>query len=159
MAPMEIAALSQSVGTDRDENLLCPVRCLQLYLRRTKILRRESRRKKLIISYEETYTKEISLGTVSRYIKQCIVLCHSESNNLANEQVLLLAHVTAHQVRAVAASMVSFEGASLSECLEVGSWMAHNTFTSFYLRDLSEERNRVHTFGPAFIGGRPIMPT
>lgn len=158
LAPLEITALSELVGSDRDENLLCPVRCLRRYLSRTRLPRSVSSSKKLIISYAQGFKGEISADTVSRYIKECIILCHAESDRANNEPVRRIAQVSAHQVRAVAASMTYFEGASLSECLEVGSWMSHNTFTSFYLRDLSEECDNVHTFAPAFVGGRPILP-
>ena len=56
---IEIPALS---GSDMN-SVLCPVRALRIYMRRTSFFRRN--RKRLFISYIKAYDKEICASTIS----------------------------------------------------------------------------------------------
>lgn len=62
--PVVIPALSGGKGCSG--SLLCPVRALRIYLRKTKNFRRG--RKRLFISYVKSYDKEICPSTTSRWI-------------------------------------------------------------------------------------------
>ena len=50
--------------------------------------------------------------------------------------------VKAHDVRAFAASKAFFRGVSMDQILQACHWKSHNTFTSFYLKDLSGRNHK-----------------
>ena len=89
----------------------------------------------------------ISAQTLSNWIKQAIMFTH---DNATTENVMLCG-VKAHQVRAVAATKV-FQKVSVS-VLSVGGWMCHNTFTSYYLKDLTMQNSHGLFLAPAMVGG------
>ena len=62
--PLEIPSLSRDKGCSG--TLLCPVRALRFYMRRTRSFRRK--RKRFFISFVKNYDKEISPSTISRWI-------------------------------------------------------------------------------------------
>ena len=69
--PLEIPSLSRDKS--RSGTLLCPVRALCFYMRRTRSFRRK--KKRLFISFVKNYDKEISPSTISRWIVDCCVYC------------------------------------------------------------------------------------
>jgi hypothetical protein len=127
----EIPALSKSVGQDLDDNKLCPVRAMRIYLDRTRTLREG--KKLLFISYKQNFDKDIRANTVSFWLKKCIKLCYE----LADIPTDSSFKVKAHDVRALAASTAFMARVPLQKVMEACSWASHNTFTSFYLRDLT----------------------
>ena len=56
--------------------------------------------------------------------------------DLANDEDLVLAKVRAHQVGALAASQAFFNNAPIASVLEACTWVCHNTFSSYYLKNL-----------------------
>ena len=92
-SPIVIPALnSQDVNTS-----LCPVRALRIYI--NSVFLRRKGRKRLFISHQDSYEKEISVDTISRWSVQTIKLAHSASNV---DQVSI--SVNAHEVWAIASS-------------------------------------------------------
>ena len=62
-------------------------------------------------------------------IKLCLEKCSDETAKLAN--------VRAHDIRALAASWAFKHAVPLDDIMKACSWKAHDTFTSFYLKDVS----------------------
>lgn len=131
MQPLVIPALD-SQDTTADSNLsLCPVRALRIYLDRTETLRGD--REKLFISFKKGSKGEIAKATISQWIKKAVVA----SYELAGEEGLQDSIVRAHDVRGFAASWARCINVPLDEIMAACTWRSHNTFTHFYLKDLS----------------------
>jgi hypothetical protein len=128
---MVIQSLRQHAQDTDPERLLCPVRALRIYLERTNVFRKD--RKKLFISYWEKSTKEISVNTISRWIRETIKLSYQVQKSSEIEK---LYQVSAHEVRAIATSLLAWKNTSIAEVLRAAHWSNHSTFTDFYLRDL-----------------------
>ena len=149
---MQIPALDVSLGTDLESDAkLCPLRSLRLYLRRTKLLR--ANKKLLFVSYLKNFTKDIRSPTISSWIKKCIKLCY----DLAEQPTDATFRVRAHDVRAMAASLAYLGNTPLCDVMESCSWVSHNTFTSFYLRDLTWTGDDGLHLGPVVAGQRLVQ--
>ena len=68
--------------------------------------------------------------------------------DLANDKDLVLSKVKAHQVRALAASEAFYNNAPIDYVLEACTWACHNTFSSFYLKNLSESHSSGYRLSP-----------
>ena len=132
VSPVTIPALTTIVDRQfKEDRTLCPVRALRYYLDRTKDLRRS--RSLLFISFKKGHTSDIRPTTLSSWLKQTILLCYKQ----ADQQALDLVQVKAHDIRAFAASKAFYGGVSVDQIMQACHWKAHNTFTNFYLKDLT----------------------
>ena len=84
--------------------------------------------------HERTYLRP---ATLSSWLKQTILLCYKQ----ADQQALDLVQVKAHDIRAFAASKAFYGGVSVEQIMQACHWKAHNTFTNFYLKDLTWSDN------------------
>ena len=107
------------------------MRALRYYLDLTKDLR--GSRSLLFISFKKGHTSDIKPATLSSWLKQTILLCYKQ----ADQQALDLVQVEAHDIRAFAASKAFYGGVSVDQIMQACHWKAHNTFTKFYLKDLT----------------------
>ena len=107
------------------------MRALRYYLDRTKDLR--GSRSLLFISFKKGHTSDIRPATLSSWLKQTILLCYKQ----ADQQALDLVQVKAHDIRAFTASKAFYGGVSVDQIMQACHWKAHNTFTNFYLKDLT----------------------
>ena len=123
---MTIPALTTIVDRQFKED-----RTLRFYLDRTKDLR--GSRSLLFISFKKGHTSDIRPATLSSWLKQTILLCYKQ----ADQQALDLVQVKAHDIRAFAASKAFYGGVSVDQIMQACHWKAHNTFTNFYLKDLT----------------------
>ena len=132
---------------------LCPVRALRFYLDRTKDLR--GSRSLLFISFKKGHTSDIRPATLSSWSKQTILLCYKQ----ADQQALDLVQVKAHDIRAFAASKAFYGGVSVDQIMQACHWKAHNTFTNFYLKDLtwSDTDNNLY-LGPV-VAAQQVLDT
>ena len=132
VSPVTIPALTTIVDRQfKEDRTLCPVRALRFYLDRTKDLR--GSHSLLFISFKKGHTSDIRPATVSSWLKQTILLCYKQ----ADQQALDLVQVKAHDIRAFAASKAFYGGVSVDQIMQACHWKAHNTFTNFYLKDLT----------------------
>ena len=132
VSPVTIPALTTIVDRQfKEDRTLCPVRALRFYLDRTKDLR--GSRSLLFISFKKGHTSDIRTATLSSWLKQTILLCYKQ----ADQQALDLVQVKAHDIRAFAASKAFYGGVSVDQIMQACHWKAHNTFTNFYLKDLT----------------------
>ena len=112
----------------KEDRALCPVRALKYYLDRTQPILKG--RKKLFIAFKSSYTKEIAPITISSWCKATIKLAYQYIKP-ADLQVL---RVSGHQIRSM--SWATLGGVSVEQIMEACHWAFHNTFTSYYLKDL-----------------------
>ena len=80
---------------------------------------------KLFVSYKQGFHLEISLPTISSWIKKTVVMCY----DLAISEDLNLAKVKAHYVRALAASQAFITIPLLNLCCK----LAHGHATTRFL--------------------------
>ena len=149
---VEIKALSRLLGPDMQEDLsLCPVRALRIYLERSDKFR-SSNQKKLFISVQQNYDKDISKSTISSWLKRAV----SESYKNASSDAMRLFKVKAHDVRAISSSWAFFKNVAVENIMQACSWKSHNTFTSFYLRDLTRIQGDMMCLGPLVVAQHTV---
>ena len=155
VSPVTIPALTTIVDRQfKEDRTLCPVRALRFYLDRTKDLR--GSRSLLFISFKKGHTSDIRPATLSSWLKQTILLCYKQ----ADQQALDLVQVKAHDIRAFAASKAFYGGVSVDQIMQACHWQAHNTFTNFYLKDLtwSDTDNNLY-LGPVVAAQQVLDPS
>ena len=155
VSPVTIPALTTIVDRQfKEDRTLCPVRALRFYLDRTKDLK--GSRSLLFISFKKGHTSDIRPATLSSWLKQTILLCYKQ----ADQQALDLVQVKAHDIRAFAASKAFYGGVSVDQIMQACHWKAHNTFTNFYLKDLtwSDTDNNLY-LGPVVAAQQVLDPS
>ena len=155
VSPVIIPALTTIVDRQfKEDRTLCPVRALRYYLDRTKDLR--GSRSLLFISFKKGHTSDIRPATLSSWLKQTILLCYKQ----ADQQALDLVQVKAHDIRAFAASKAFYGGVSVDQIMQACHWKAHNTFTNFYLKDLTWSDNDNNLYlGPVVAAQQVLDPS
>ena len=155
VSPVIIPALTTIVDRQfKEDRTLCPVRALRYYLDRTKDLR--GSRSLLFISFKKGHTSDIRPATLSSWLKQTILLCYKQ----ADQQALDLVQVKAHDIRAFAASKAFYGGVSVDQIIQACHWKAHNTFTNFYLKDLTWSDNDNNMYlGPVVAAQQVLDPS
>ena len=148
LQPVVVKALST---VDKD-SLLCPVKALEVYLDRTSVIRGD--RKKLFIAYKKGHKKEICKSTLSGWIKKTVIKCYHLAER--DEDLKRVHKVCAHDVRALAASWALAKNASMDKILLACKWKSHNTFTQFYLKDLTFVRNNLLELGPLVVASQLV---
>lgn len=131
---------------DAGEQLLCPVRALRLYVSRTKELRQCTGTAKMFVSYKPGFKGDIGVQSITRWIKKTVQWAYEIAHT--DKDVLQLHQIRAHEVRALSASLALLANVSTENILRAASWKSQNTFTSFYLRDLSAEADGLMALGP-----------
>ena len=136
--------------TGQDVNpLLCPVRALRIYLDRVKPRRRG--RKRLFVSHLDSYDKQISCDTNSRWIIQTIKLAYAVNK-------LDLVPVNAHEVRALASFRAWSNSVPLEDIVKTGFWASENSFITFYLRETSAMASNLASLGPLVAAQSVVVP-
>ena len=89
-------------------------------------------------------------------MKQTILLCYKQ----ADQQALDLVQVKAHDIRAFAASKAFYGGVSVDQIMQACHWKAQNTFTNFYLKDLTWSDNDNNMYlGPVVAAQQVLDPS
>ena len=103
VSPVTILALTTIVDRQfKEDRALCPERALRYYLDQTKDLR--GSRSLLFISFKKGHTSDIRPATLSSWLKQTILLCYKQVDEVA----LDLVQVKAHDIGAFAASKAAY---------------------------------------------------
>ena len=118
------------------EGLLCPVKCLDIYLNRSDKYRSDEQ-KQLFISWVPGLNKDVRAQTISGYIKASILLAYEEVPN--DSELMSSLQVVPHTVRHVATSLKALRHFSLDEVLAAGGWVTPNSFISHYLQNFSKD--------------------
>ena len=155
VSPVTIPDLSTIVDRQfKEDRTLCPVRALRYCLDRTKDLR--GSRSLFFISFKKGHTSDIRPAIFSSWLKQTILLCYKQ----ADQQALDLFQVKAHDIRAFAASWAFNSGISVDQIMQTCHWKAHNTFTNFYLKDLTWSDNDNNMYlGPVVAAQQVLDPS
>ena len=151
MSPVTIPALTTIVDRQfKEDRTLCPVRALRYYLDRKRLSIPS------FISFKKGHTSDIRPATLSSWLKQTILLCYKQ----ADQQALDLVQVKAHDIRAFAASKAFYGGVSVDQIMQACHWKAHNTFTNFYLKDLTWSDNDKNMYlGPVVAVQQVLEPS
>ena len=110
--------------------LLCPVRCLRVYLQRTSPGVKRPRR--LFVSLRNP-SRLISKNAISYFLREVIAEVGPSSETGVVPR--------AHSIRGVATSAAFHRNWSISSVLNAACWRSSSVFTSFYLKDLYFEIN------------------
>ena len=155
VSPVTIPALTTIVDRKfKEDRTLCPVRALRYYLDRTKDLRRS--KSLLFISFKKGHTSDIRPATFSLWLKQTILLCYKQTD----QQALDLVQVKVHDIRAFAAPKAFYGGVLVDQVMQACHWKAHNSFTNFYLRDLTWSDNDNNMYlGPVVVAQQVLDPS
>ena len=154
VAPVVIPSLKQAQRTAETDILLCPVRALRSYLNRMADSRVDQQL--LFISFKRGFTKDIQCSTVSSWIKNTISFCYTQVEDVDLESL----DIKAHDVRAFAASKVFYGGVSMDQIMSACHWKSQNTFTRFYLKDLSgQDQKDKHYHLGAFVAAQQVVPS
>ena len=149
--PFSITSISNLLNDDDADNLLCPVRAIKQYLKSTASFRHGKRR--LFISMNPRYNRDITKSTIARWIKTCIIMAYDHSSSHIDS-----VHVKAHEIRAISASLSAMLGTPVEAIMKSAYWASASTFTSFYIRDVQHLcQDGRFTFGPAVFAGQTSM--
>ena len=129
-------------------SLLCPVRALRIYLKRTKGLSRHS--SGLFVS-PRCPTRTISKNAISFFLREVIsgagAIRDSEGQSLR-----------AHSIRGISASAAFMKNQSISKVLEAATWRSNSVFSSFYFKDISFSLGEWSSLGPFVAAGSVVSP-
>ena len=154
VSPVTIPALTTMVDRQfKEDRTLCLVWALKYYLDRTKDLR--GSRSLLFISFKKGHTTDIRPTTLSSWLKQTILLCYKQTD----QQALDLVQVKAHDIRAFAASKAFYGGVSVDQNMQACHLKAHNTFTNFYLKDLTWSDNDKNMYLGPVVAAQVLDPS
>ena len=143
LSGFKIRSMAKGLSRSDPDRLLCPVRALRFYLKRSEQLRRGC--KSLFIPIRgKSPSGRLSPNTVSSWLKQCIRLAYDSVGR--NEDLSRLHSVRAHEVRALSASWDILKNVAVTEIMAACRWRSHNTFSAFYLRDLVEMEGKLLAF-------------
>ena len=138
----------------KEDRTLCLVWVLRYHMVRTKDLR--GSRSLLFISFKKGHTSDIRPAILSSWLKQTILLCYKQ----ADQQALDLVQVKAHDIRAFVAFKAFYGGVSVDQIMQACHWKAHNTFTNFYLKDLTwSDNNKNMYLGPVVVAQQILDPS
>ena len=138
----KLTNLTQFVGVHEPDRLLCPVRALRYYLQRTKPFRRN--RRALFLSLQTNRKSDITKQSINIWIRNTIRLAYALSGHQADQ----LGRTTNHEIRSVCSSLAYEKSMSLNTVLRACHWKNHNTFTSYYLRDVTVLCNELMRLSP-----------
>ena len=81
------------------------------------------------LTYQKGVCKAASKSTISRWIESLVRWVYDNSDKR-------LGAVRAHDTRILSTTWALFNGATVTEFINVTHWSSENTFTSFYMKDV-----------------------
>ena len=120
---------------DRKYRLLCPVRTLKYYVKRTKAFRAKEQTR-LIIPFNRGSNKDLTKFTISIYIKKAVTLAYESASTddwVGQKPVKM----KSHSVRHVATSLAALKVSSMDDILRAGAWVSSNVFLSHYIQSFT----------------------
>ena len=132
-----------AAGLDEDL-LLCPIRCLRVYLQRTSP---GVNRPRCLFVSPRNPARAISKNAISYFLWEVIA-----EAGISSESGVV---PRAHSIRGVATSVAFHRNWSISSILNAACWRS-SVFTSFYLKDLHFEFNGLLSVGPFVAAGVQI---
>ena len=144
-----VLSLWEFEGDLEEGSFLCPVRALNIYLRRTSsvVVRASS----LFVS-PRSPSRPISKNAVSYFLREVI----SEAGAVRQD---VAAPLHAYSVRGVATSVSLLRNRSISKVLEAATWRSNSVYASFYFRDISYVFQGLRSLGPFVAPGSVVNPS
>ena len=127
---LKVPSLCRILAPDDEDRFLCPCRSLSVYLARTRNRRRRGTCRRLFLSLNPAYKKDLTKSTLAQWLKALVRLAYLAAG-------LAVGGTQTHEVRAWSASLAFTHSVSVSQIREAAFWKGENTFSSFYLRDVS----------------------
>ena len=127
------------VGSLPGELSLCPVRALQIYLRRTSLL---SARTRCLFVSPRSPSHPLSKNALSFFLRSVILLSFPSPSTAAASAS------RAHSIRGMATSTAFSRNVPLSSILAAVTWSSSTAFTSLYLRDVQFSSSSGFSLGP-----------
>ena len=150
---IKIPALGPNARGSREDRYLCPVRALKVYRAKSAELRKlNPQSRKLFISIRKDFNRDIKKNTLSGWIRALIQFSYQK----CPQHVIQLSAAKPHEVRALATSVAWKINHCLPDILRAASWAHHNTFTSYYLKDISVMKGELHALGP-FVAAQSVI--
>ena len=134
-----VRSLRDFVGSLPDELSLCPVRALQIYLRRTSAL--SPRPRSLFVS-PRSPSRSLSKNALSFFLRSVIRLSFPSSSTPPPSSS------RAHSIRAISTLAAFSRNVPLASILAAATWSSSTVFTSFYLRDIQFSSSSGFSLGP-----------
>ena len=140
-----LQSLSGILDPEDEDRFLCLARALRWYLHRTED---SSHTRHLFVSVRD-YTRPMSKAAVFFFVRLLIKVTHQDfPDGLAS-----LLKVRAHEVRAVATSLLWNTNRSLSDVMAAPCWRTPSVFSSHYLRLVQRSQGDCFALGPVIAAG------
>ena len=117
---------------------LCPVQCLQAYLKATSEFRRSVKFMKLFLSFKAPH-KPVTSSSIARWVKVTLANCGIDT-----------AVFSAHSTRGASATRATMSGLSVQQVLNRAGWSSEDTFCRHYYRPPAEVDSAVE-YGQAVL--------
>ena len=143
-----LSSLSEAVGHQDEERLLCPVRALRWYLDRT---RNPSRPRHLFLSVRDP-SRPLSKAALSFFLRQLIRSAHKDFP----DHLAPALRVRAHDIRGVATSLLWSLNRAVSDVMAVACWRTQSVFANHYLSSVQRVQDDVFSIGPIVAAGSVI---
>ena len=137
-----IKPLTNILAPDDEDRNLCPVAFLRAYITRSKKIRALTQRR-LFISLNPNYEKDIAKPTLSRWVSKVIKAAYDHGK-------VELPSARAYEVRAISTSLARKHSISMELIMDAAYWRGNSTFISHYLRDTARLKGN-GTFGIASV--------
>ena len=126
----------KDMASCKEEELMCPVRALGHYLKRSALFRKEGE-KRLFVTFGagDSQGQGASNKTLARWIVDTIK--HAYLN--ADEEDCQVLKMNAHSVRSVATTYAMLKGIGIQHILEAADWASSTTFINHYFKPGSGE--------------------
>ena len=135
----QVRSLRDFVGSLPGEMSLCPVRALQVYLRRTASL--SPRPRSLFVS-PRAPSRPMSKNALSFFLRSVISLSFPPVSAPPSSSS------RAHSSHGVSTSLAFSRNVPLASILAAATWSSSTVFTSFYLRDIQFSSSAGFSLGP-----------
>ena len=146
-----IPRLPKSHKSNNFNRLLCPVRAVKIYLKRTKSIR--GNRTRLFIPTKGNH--DINKSTISSWVKFTIKKAYK---SISNRHIPLF-KPRAHELRALSASWAYFNFIPLDEVIKAAVWSSSSTFAKFYLRDFQVQQANLRDLGSLVVAQKVVRGT
>ena len=148
--PSPVIRILPLTDVDDLDRKLCPVRSLKHYVSSTREIRKAQR--KLFISYNPSYPKDITSASISRWLR-CTI------KNAYEHMSLDVVSTRAHEVRAWASSAAFAHSWSLKDVMAAAYWRSESSFINHYLRDISLTRGDGSNGISTFVAAQQVVRT
>ena len=144
-----VLSLREFAGDLEEGSLLCPVRALNIYLRRTSsfVVRASS----LFVS-PRSPSRPISKNAVSYFLRDVISEAGAVRQDVASP-------LRVHSVRGVATSVSFLRNWPISKVLEAATSRSNSVFASFYFHDISYVFQGLRSLGPFVTAASVVYPS